>query len=142
MRRVRLAERSRRELRVGLVVAAALALFVVGTYAVVVLGAGTLLGAGDSVVLPVVATAVVALGFEPVQRRAERAARALVAGPVSAYDVLSRFSETVTGGFPTASCRRRWRSCSPRAREPPGRRSGSPHVGARRSLPPGRPAPG
>jgi signal transduction histidine kinase len=89
-------------MRVGLVVAAALASFVVGTYAVVVLGAGTLLGAGDSVVLPVVATAVVALGFEPVQRRAERAARALVAGPVSAYDVLSRFSETVTGGFPTA----------------------------------------
>ena len=31
---------------------------------------------------------------------------------MSAYDVLSRFSETVTGGFPTSELPARWRSCS------------------------------
>jgi hypothetical protein len=133
MRRVRLAERSRRELRVGSSWRPGWRSSSSGPTPSWCSAPGTLLGAGDSVVLPVVATAVVALGFEPVQRRAERSARALVGGPVSAYDVLSRFSETVTGGFPTAELPAKMAQLLAEGTGPPGRRSGSPHVGARRS---------
>jgi signal transduction histidine kinase len=88
--------------RVRVVVLAGLAAFVVGVYAVVVLGGAALLGRSDSpLVLSIAATALVALGFEPVQRRLEDAARSATGGPASAYDVLSRFSETVTGGYAT-----------------------------------------
>ena len=45
---------------------------------------------------------IVALGFEPVQRRLERRpAGSCDGGTPSPYDVLSRFSETVTGGYTT-----------------------------------------
>jgi signal transduction histidine kinase len=86
------------------VVLGGLAGFVVTTYVVVVLGVGALVGRTDSpdLTLSVVATAVVALGFEPVQRRLDQVARRLVdGGTPSPYDVLSRFSETVTGGYTT-----------------------------------------
>jgi signal transduction histidine kinase len=86
------------------VVAAGLGLFVVGVYVVVVLGGGALIGRTDSpsIALSVLATAIVALGFEPVQLGWERtAARFVQGGTPSAYDVLSRFSETVTGGYAT-----------------------------------------
>jgi signal transduction histidine kinase len=87
-----------------LVVMLGLAGFVVGTYVVVVLGGGALIGRTDSPSLPlsVLATAIVALGFAPVQAALERAATSL--GPTGAptpYDVLNRFSETVTGGYAT-----------------------------------------
>jgi len=78
--------------------------FVVGVYVVVVLGGGLLIGRTDSphVGLSVLATALVALGFGSVQARLESAATRLVhGGTPSPYDVLSRFSETVTGGFAT-----------------------------------------
>ena len=81
-----------------------LAGFVVATYVVVVLGGGALVGRTDSpdLTLSVLATAVVALGFEPVQRRLDQVARRMVdGGTPSPYDVLSRFSETVTGGYTT-----------------------------------------
>ena len=81
-----------------------LAGFVVGVYVLVVLGGGALVGQTDSpnLALSVVATAVVALGFEPVQARLElAAARVVHGGTPSPYDVLSRFSETVTGGYAT-----------------------------------------
>jgi signal transduction histidine kinase len=85
-------------------VAAGLAGFVTGVYVVVVLGGGVLIGRTDSpsIALSVLATAIVALGFEPVQVRWERRASRLVhGGAPSAYDVLSRFSESVTGGYTT-----------------------------------------
>jgi signal transduction histidine kinase len=90
--------------RTRLVVMVGLAVFVVGVYVVVVLGGGALIGRTDSPSLPlsVLATAVVALGFAPVQAALERAATSLgYAGAPTPYDVLSRFSETVTGGYAT-----------------------------------------
>jgi signal transduction histidine kinase len=102
MRRSRSA--SRRDLLGRAVVLGGLAGFVVATYVVVVLGGGALIGQTDSpdLTLSVLATAAVALGFEPVQRRLEQlASRLAVGGAPSPYDVLSRFSETVTGGYTT-----------------------------------------
>ncbi len=67
---------------------------------VVVLGGGVLIGHTESpqVGLSVLATAVVALGFEPFRWRLEAAVRRwLDADRPAPYDVLSRFSETVTG---------------------------------------------
>src|SRR5690348_6452519 len=84
---------------------AALVAFVVAVYVVVVLGIGVLIGQTDSpnLLLSVVATVIVALAFEPVRRRSEAAALRVFRGQeTSPYDVLSRFSETVTGGYPTA----------------------------------------
>ena len=81
-----------------------LAGYVVGVYVLVVLGGGALVGRTDSpsLGLSVLATAVVALGFESVQVRLEAFAGRLVhGGAPSPYDVLSRFSETVTGGYTT-----------------------------------------
>jgi signal transduction histidine kinase len=96
--------RLRGDLLGRVVVLGGLAGFVVTTYVVVVLGGGALVGQTDSpdLTLSVLATAVVALGFEPVQHRLEQAARRLVdGGTPTPYDVLSRFSETVTGGYTT-----------------------------------------
>jgi signal transduction histidine kinase len=86
------------------VVMLGLAGFVVGVYVLVVLGGGALIGRTDSpsLLLSVLATAVVALGFAPVQAALERAATTVGrAGAPSPYNVLSRFSETVTGGYAT-----------------------------------------
>ncbi len=96
--------RSTHQRRARLLVLVGLGGFVVGTYVVVVLGGGALIGQTDSpnLALSVLATAIVALGFEPVQTRLETAATRLVhGGTPSPYDVLSRFSETVTGGYTT-----------------------------------------
>ncbi len=96
--------------RVRLIVLAGLAGFVGGVYVLVVVGGGALIGRTDSpsVTLSVLATAVVALGFEPVRARLEAyAGRLLHGGTASPYDVLSRFSETVTGGYATGELPRR-----------------------------------
>jgi len=96
--------RFRGDLLGRVVVLGGLAGFVVTTYVVVVLGGGALVGQTDSpdLTLSVLATAVVALGFEPMQHRLEQAARQLVdGGTPTPYDVLSRFSQTVTGGYTT-----------------------------------------
>src|SRR4051812_18870089 len=89
---------------VRLTAVVALAAFVVGVYVVIVVGGGVLLGqtGSPSVALSVIATAVVALGFERAWRWAQAAAaRLLGRSTTSPYDVLSRFSETVGGGDPT-----------------------------------------
>lgn len=83
---------------------AGLVVFVISVYVVVVLGGGVLIGRTSSPSLPlsVLATAIVALAFEPVQSRLERtAANLLRGGAPSPYEVLSRFSENVTGSYPT-----------------------------------------
>ena len=75
-------------------------MFVVLVYVVIVVGGGALIGhaSSPSAPLSVLATAVVALAFEPVQARLEASATRMVHGGVaSPYDVLSRFSETVSG---------------------------------------------
>jgi len=81
-----------------------LAVFVVLVYVVLVLGGGALLGHTSSpdLVLSVIATAVVALAFDAVQRRLEDVAARLVhGGTPPPYDVWERFTSTVTGSYPT-----------------------------------------
>ena len=90
--------RSRRELIATVLVAAGLTAFVVLTYAVVVLGGDAVVGraATPSLVSSVVATAVVAVGFDPVQRRLERwANRVVLGGRASPYEVVRRFTTTL-----------------------------------------------
>jgi signal transduction histidine kinase len=94
--------RSRRQVLADALVLAGLVAFVVLVYVVLVLGIGALVGHTSSpdVALSVIATAVVALAFDPVQTRLERAAaRAVNHGQLAPYDVLRRFSETVTGSY-------------------------------------------
>jgi signal transduction histidine kinase len=96
--------RWRRGVRHRLVVLTGLAIFVGGVYVLVVLGGGVLIGRTDSASLPlsVLATAAVALLFAPVQAGLDRAATRIgLPGATTPYDVLSRFSETVTGGYAT-----------------------------------------
>ncbi len=84
-----------------LMVIAGLATFVVGVYAALVRGAGALIGRTDSpsLALSVLATAVVALLFAPVQAALERvASKILPGGATTPYEVLRRFSEPVSGG--------------------------------------------
>jgi signal transduction histidine kinase len=89
--------------RAGLVVLA-MAVFVVAVYAVVVRGGGMLIGrtSGPHVGLAVLATAIVALGFEPTLARVRPWATRLVHGNQAApYDVLTRFLDQVSGAYPT-----------------------------------------
>ena len=83
------------------VVVAGLAGFVLATYVLVVLGGGLVTGrtTSPSVALSVLATAVVALSFVPVQSALEGLADR-VGHPAAAtpYDVLRRFPGAVTGG--------------------------------------------
>jgi signal transduction histidine kinase len=93
-----------RGVRNRLVVVLGLASFVVALYVVVVLGGGAIIGRTDSPSLPlsVWATAAVALLFAPVQSTLERVATRMgYGGAATPYDVLSRFSETVTGRYAT-----------------------------------------
>src|SRR4051795_13493126 len=85
-----------------LTTAVGLAAYVVVVYAVIVLGGGALVGrnGSPSLSLSLLATVVVALTFERVRRSLESAsARMFHRSGSSPYDVLSHFSETVTGGY-------------------------------------------
>ena len=96
--------RSWRDPRAALTVVPGVVAFVAAVYGVVVVGGGVLLGrtATPSPTLSVLATAVVALGFEPVQRRLERlAARRSAAGRPSPHEALRRFRAATGGTFPT-----------------------------------------
>ncbi len=98
-----LRRRTRRELLAAVLVLAGLTAFVVLVYVLVVLGGGALTGRTTSpgLALSVLATAIVAVAFDPVQTRLEAAAtRAVHGGSPAPYDVLRRFSETVTGSSP------------------------------------------
>jgi signal transduction histidine kinase len=85
------------------VVLCGLAVFVLAVYLVVVLGGGALVGRTDSpdLSLSVLATVIVALGFDPVQHRLEAAVHQRLGHSPSPYDVLSRFSATVAAEYPT-----------------------------------------
>ena len=96
-------QRTQQEAVVAGLVLLGLAGFVVLVYASVVLGFGALVGRTSSpdLVLSVVATAVVAVAFDPVQSLLETAATRLVhRGTTPPYDVWERFSTTVTGSCP------------------------------------------
>jgi signal transduction histidine kinase len=93
-----------RQVRNRLLVMVGLASFVVALYVVVVLGGGAIIGRTDSpsLALSVVATAAVALLFAPVQAGLDQVAARMGHGAAATpYDVLSRGSETVTGGYAT-----------------------------------------
>jgi signal transduction histidine kinase len=87
------------------VVFGSLAAFIGLVYVAVVVGVGALVGSGDepNTGLALVATAVVAVAFQPVRRRLEKVANRLVFGRrATPYEVLSDFSRRVaaTGETP------------------------------------------
>ncbi|MCW2632114.1 MAG: Two component signal transduction histidine kinase, partial [Pseudonocardia sp.] len=76
----------------------ALAAFITAVYVGIVVGVGTLVGSGGqpSLVLSIVATAVVAVAFQPLRERLQKLANRLVYGTrATPYEVLSQFSERV-----------------------------------------------
>ncbi len=78
----------------------ALALFITAVYVAIVVGIGTLIGSGGqpNLLLSIVATAVVAVAFQPVRERVERLANRLVYGQrATPYEVLTDFSRRIAG---------------------------------------------
>jgi signal transduction histidine kinase len=81
---------------------AILAVFITAVYVGIVVGVGTLLGAAgqSSLTLSILATAVVAVAFQPVRDRVQRFANRLVYGKrATPYEVLSQFSDRVAGAY-------------------------------------------
>ena len=79
-----------------------LGLFVAGVYVIVVLGGGLLIGQTESpnLGLSILATALVAFGFEPVQAGLERlAAKLFPTARVTPYDILNTFAGAVSGTY-------------------------------------------
>ena len=84
------------------VVFGVLAVFITGVYVGIVVGIGNLLGAAGqpNLTLSILATAVVAVAFQPVRDRIQRLANRLVYGKrATPYEVLSQFSERVAGVY-------------------------------------------
>ena len=89
-----------RDRRVAVLVVVGTFVWVAVVYVAIVVGGGLLIGHTDSpqLGLSVLATAIVALGFESVRSRIEAAANQWVGhGRGSPYDALSRFSDSVLG---------------------------------------------
>jgi signal transduction histidine kinase len=79
-----------------------LAVFITAVYTLVVAGAGAVAGSGGrpSLGLSIVATAVVAVAFQPVKERAQRFANRLVYGRrATPYQALAQLSERVVGTY-------------------------------------------
>jgi len=92
--------RSLRDRRVAVSVVVGTIAWVAAVYVVIVVGGGLLIGHTDSpqLGLSVLATAIVAVGFESVRSRLEAEATSWVGqGRGSPYDALSRFSDSVIG---------------------------------------------
>lgn len=86
------------------VVFGALAAFITAVYVAIVVGIGTVIGqgSGPNIGLSILATAVVAVAFQPVRERVQRLANRLVYGHrASPYEVLSEFSSRMAGGYET-----------------------------------------
>jgi signal transduction histidine kinase/plastocyanin len=78
----------------------ALAAFIGGVYVAVVVGVGNALAPEGSLVPTIVATALVAVAFEPVRRRVRRVADRLVYGRrASPYEVMADFSSRLAGAL-------------------------------------------
>ena len=80
-----------------------LAAFITLVYVVIVVVLGGLIGAAnESLGLSIVATAIVAVAFQPVRERVQRFANRFVYGErATPYEVLARFSERVAGTYAT-----------------------------------------
>ncbi len=82
----------------------ALAVFITAVYVGIAVGIGTLVGGGGkpNLGLSIVATAIVAVGFQPVRERVQRIANRLVYGKrATPYEVLAQFSERVAESYAT-----------------------------------------
>ncbi|MBJ7593412.1 MAG: hypothetical protein JF886_00885, partial [Candidatus Dormibacteraeota bacterium] len=82
----------------------ALAVFITAVYVGIAVGIGTLVGGGGkpNLALSIVATAIVAVGFQPVRERVQRIANRLVYGKrATPYEVLAQFSERVAESYAT-----------------------------------------
>lgn len=80
----------------------ALALLITAVYVAIAVGIGALIGGGGkpNLALSVVATAIVAVGFQPVRARLQRIANRLVYGTrATPYEVLSQFSTRVAESY-------------------------------------------
>jgi hypothetical protein len=81
----------------------ALAALIVAAYLTVVVGAGALVGSrtGSNVLLPILATALVAIAFQPMRMRLERLANRIVYGTrATPYELLSRFAQRAAAEYP------------------------------------------
>ena len=79
-----------------------LAVFITAVYVGIAVGIGVLVGSGGkpNLGLSILATAVVAVGFQPVRERVQRVANRLVYGKrATPYEVLSQFSERVAESY-------------------------------------------
>jgi signal transduction histidine kinase len=86
------------------VVYGALAGFITLVYVGIVVGIGTVIGQGDrpNLGLSILATAVVAVAFQPVRERVQRFANRLVYGKrATPYEVLSHFASRMAGTYAT-----------------------------------------
>ena len=84
------------------IVYGALAVFITGVYVGIAVGIGTLVGSGGkpNLALSILATAIVALGFQPVRERVQRVANRLVYGNrATPYEVLAQFSGRVAESY-------------------------------------------
>jgi signal transduction histidine kinase len=80
----------------------ALGAFITLVYIVIVVGIGSLIGSGGrpNIALSIVATAIVAVAFQPVRERLQKVANRLVYGKrATPYEVLSQFSERVAESY-------------------------------------------
>jgi signal transduction histidine kinase len=79
-----------------------LAAFITAVYIGIVVGIGALIGSGGrpSIALSIIATAIVAVAFQPVRERVQKVANRLVYGKrATPYEVLSQFSERVAESY-------------------------------------------
>lgn len=86
------------------VVYGSLAVFITAVYVGIAVGIGALIGGGGkpNLGLSILATAIVAVGFQPVRERVQRVANRLVYGKrATPYEVLSQFSERVAESYAT-----------------------------------------
>jgi signal transduction histidine kinase len=80
----------------------ALAVFITAVYIAIVVGIGALIGSGGrpNLALSIIATAIVAVAFQPVRERVQKVANRLVYGKrATPYEVLSQFSERVAESY-------------------------------------------
>ena len=83
----------------------ALAVLITGVYVGIAVGIGELVGSGGkpNLGLSILATAIVAVGFQPARERLQRISNRLVYGKrATPYQVLSEFSSSVAGGYDAA----------------------------------------
>jgi signal transduction histidine kinase len=84
------------------IVYGSLAVFITAVYVGIAVGIGTLVGSGGkpNLGLSILATAIVAVGFQPVRERVQKVANRLVYGNrATPYEVLSQFSERVAESY-------------------------------------------